>query len=99
MDAAREAGVPVIVIRMDLPETAPVFAKGTPGADLHPEVARRPADVVLEKRLPSAFTGTGLEDWLRARDIETITIVGYMTHNCDLSTVIQATRRETGVAA
>ena len=90
MDAAREAGIPVVVIRMDLPEAAPVFAKGTPGADLHPEVARRPADVTLSKSLPSAFTGTGLEDWLRARDIGAITIVGYMTHNCDLSTAIHA---------
>ena len=97
MDAAREAGIPVVVIRMDLPDTAPVFARGTPGADLHPEVARRPADVVLEKRLPSAFTGTGLDDWLRARGIETITIVGYMTHNCDLSTAVHAMHMGYGV--
>ena len=32
----------------------------------------------------------GLEDWLRANAIDTITVVGYMTHNCDLSTIIHA---------
>ncbi|TIP94875.1 MAG: isochorismatase family protein, partial [Mesorhizobium sp.] len=28
--------------------------------------------------------------WLRANAIDTTTVVGYMTHNCDLSTVIHA---------
>ncbi|WP_196257871.1 cysteine hydrolase family protein [Pelagibacterium limicola] len=90
MDAAHGAGLPVIVIRMDLPEAAPVFAKGTQGADLHPEIARRHADVVMDKRLPSAFTGTGLEEWLRERSIDTVSIVGYMTQNCDFSTAVHA---------
>src|SRR5690606_30720123 len=52
---------------------------------------------VWKSACPSAFTGTGLEDWLRARGIETITIVGYMTHNCDLSTVIHAMHMGYGV--
>lgn len=90
MDAAQAAGIPVVVIRMDLPETAPVFAKGTHGADLHLEVGRRPCDVVMSKRLPSAFTGTDLESWLREHEIDTLTVVGYMTHNCDMSTVVHA---------
>ncbi len=90
MDAARTAGIPVVVIRMDLPESAPVFAKGTHGADLHPEVARRPSDAVMSKRLPSAFTGTDLETWLRARGVDTLSVIGYMTHNCDMSTVVHA---------
>lgn len=90
MDAARNAGIPIAVIRMDLPENAPVFARDTPGADLHPQVASRSCDLVLGKSLPSSFTGTALEAWLRDRHVDTITIVGYMTHNCDLSTVIHA---------
>lgn len=90
MDAARTAGIPVAVIRMDLPESAPVFAKGTHGAELHPEVARRPRDIVMNKRLPSSFAGTDLEAWLRGRGIDTVTVIGYMTHNCDMSTVVHA---------
>ncbi|MER9233223.1 cysteine hydrolase [Mesorhizobium sp. M0622] len=90
MDAATEAGVKVVVIKQLAPETSPVFAKGSHGAELHPEIARRSRDHYIEKNLPSAFTGTDLEEWLRANAIDTITVVGYMTHNCDLSTVIHA---------
>jgi nicotinamidase-related amidase len=72
------------------PETSPIFATGNHGGELHPEIARRPRDHYVEKTLPSAFTGTDLEGWLRANAIDTIAVVGYMTHNCDLSTIIHA---------
>jgi nicotinamidase-related amidase len=90
MDAATAAGVKVVVIKMITPATSNVFRPGTHGADLHPEIARRRHDHYIEKTLPSAFTGTDLEYWLRVNGIETVTIAGYMTHNCDLSTVVHA---------
>jgi len=90
MDAAIVAGVKVVVVKMILPETAKVFAKGSRGADLHDVVRNRARDHYVEKTLPSAFTGTDLEDWLRRSNIDTVTIAGYMTHNCDLSTVVHA---------
>jgi len=90
MDAAVAAGVKVVVVKQMAPENSPIFAKGSHGGDLHPEIARRPRDHYVEKTLPSAFTGTDLEDWLRANHIDTIAVVGYMTHNCDLSTIIHA---------
>jgi nicotinamidase-related amidase len=90
MDAAAANGVKVVVVKMMLPATARVFAAGTHGAEIHPEIARRPRDHYIEKTLPSAFTGTDLELWLRKNSIDTVTIAGYMTHNCDLSTVIHA---------
>jgi nicotinamidase-related amidase len=90
MDAAREAGIRIVVIKQLAPETAPFFAKGSQGAELHTEVAGRPRDHYVEKKLPSAFTGTDLEYWLRSNGIETLTVAGYMTHNCDLSTIIHA---------
>lgn len=31
---------------------------------------------------------TGLEEWLRERKIDTITIIGYMKHNCDFSPAV-----------
>lgn len=93
MDAAREHGVPVIVVRHTAPQGAPIFAPATPGWELHPEVARRPADHRIEKRMASAFTGTDLADWLQARGIDTLSVVGYMTHNCDASTIFEAHHR------
>lgn len=90
MDEATARGVKVVVVKMLAPPTANVFRPGTHGAEIHPEVAGRPRDLYVEKTLPSAFTGTNLEYWLRSNGIETLTIVGYMTHNCDVSTIIHA---------
>jgi nicotinamidase-related amidase len=90
MDAAREAGIPVIVVQNILPETAPFMARGTSGAELHQVVASRGFDHYVLKNMPGAFADTGLEEWLRQREIDTVTVAGYMTHNCDLSTVVQA---------
>ncbi|MER9724102.1 MULTISPECIES: isochorismatase family protein [unclassified Mesorhizobium] len=90
MDAAAAAGVKVVVVKQMAPETSPVFAKGSHGGELHPEIARRSRDHYVEKSLPSAFAGTDLEAWLRANTIDTITVIGYMTHNCDLSSIIHA---------
>lgn len=90
MDAAKAASIPVVAVQNVNPETAPFMAEGTPGADLHEVVASRGWDHYVRKNMPGAFTGTGLEAWLRERGIDTIAIVGYMTHNCDLSTAVQA---------
>ena len=90
MDEANARGVKVVVVKMVLPAGAPVFRPGTHGAEIHPEVARRPRDHYIEKSLPSAFAGTDLELWLRRNGIETVTIAGYMSQNCDLSTVVHA---------
>jgi nicotinamidase-related amidase len=90
MDAATSAGIPVIVVQHDMPEGAPVFAKGSEGWDLHPEVAKRTADHHINKTMASVFTGTDLAEWLSANAIDTLTIVGYMTHNCDAATIFHA---------
>ena len=90
MDAAATAGIQIVVVRQMAPESSPIFAKGSHGGELHTEIARRGRDHYVEKTMPSAFTGTDLEAWLRANAIDTIAVVGYMTHNCDLSTIIHA---------
>lgn len=94
MDAAATKQVPVIVVQhhMTDPEK-PFFQKGTSGWELHAEVAKRPHDVLIEKTLPGSFTGTELEDWLRERNIDTVTIAGYMTHMCCDTTARQAVHR------
>ncbi|MBX3656853.1 MAG: cysteine hydrolase [Ramlibacter sp.] len=93
MDAAQAAGIPVVVIQQNAPETSPLFAHGSHAWQLHDEVARRPHSLRLDKNLPSAFTGTGLGEWLEQQQIDTLTVVGYMTHNCDASTLYEAAHR------
>lgn len=93
MDAARAAGIPVVVVRHLPPDGAPDAEGNAPQWALHPDIARRPADHVVEKRRPSVFTGTDFADWLTTQGIDTLTIAGYMTHNCDASTVYEAAHR------
>ncbi|OWW21843.1 cysteine hydrolase family protein [Noviherbaspirillum denitrificans] len=90
MDAASAAGVPVIVVQHDAPESSPVFAKGSPGWQLHPVVAERDATRHINKTMASVFTGTDLRHWLSANAVDTLTIAGYMTHNCDAATIYHA---------
>ncbi|MDP3816302.1 cysteine hydrolase family protein [Pseudomonas sp.] len=90
MDTAQTAGIPVVVVQHLAPETAPLFARGSEQAELHPLVAGRHRDHLVEKNVASALTGTDLGAWLRERQIDTLTVVGYMTHNCNDATVRQA---------
>ena len=90
VDAAEAAQIPVIYVQHTTPEQAPIFARGSHGWQLHESLARRPKALLIEKQQADAFAGTELADWLRAQQIDTLTIVGYMTHNCDVSTILNA---------
>jgi nicotinamidase-related amidase len=91
-DAAQERGVPVVVVQHTYPAGAPVFAEGTPGWNLHPDVAGRVAPTwkTVRKQHGSVFAGTDVADWLRDQGVDTVSIVGYMTNNCDLATAVEA---------
>ncbi len=93
IDAAHAAGVPVVLVQNDAPPTAPLFAQGSEGHALHPVVATRRHDHLLHKTLPGAFTETGLAEWLAEHGIDTLAVAGYMTHNCDAATIIDAVHR------
>ena len=94
MDRAAASRVPTAVIQHHFTDDSlPLFQRGTKSWELHPEVARRPREVLIEKNLPGSFTGTELEGWLRERGVETVTIAGYMTHMCCDTTARQAVHR------
>jgi len=90
MGAAKAVGIPVVVVQNVAPSTSPIFAEGTHGAELHQVVRSRGWDHLVQKKLPGSFSGTDLEAWLRKNRVDTLVVAGYMTHNCDASTVIQA---------
>ena len=86
--------IPIVIIQHHFPQPdKPFFQRGSDGWQLHPEVAKRPRDLLVEKTLPGSFTGTPLEDWLRERGIQTMAIAGYMTHMCCDTTARQAVHR------
>jgi len=83
IDIAAAHDIPVVVIRHEGPAGSPVFAQGSAGAQLHPQVAERMRPTWKEsiKQVASALDDTSVVDWLRERDIETVTLVGYMTNS------------------
>lgn len=93
MDAAQAAGIPVVVVQHDAPAGSPLFAKGSDAWQLHPVVAGRTAQHTINKSMASAFTGTGLAEWLAENTIDTLSVLGYMTHNCDAATIYEAAHR------
>ncbi|WP_023639759.1 bifunctional nicotinamidase/pyrazinamidase [Dickeya zeae] len=76
--------------------------QGSPGADLHPRLNQRAIDWVVRKGMHpfidsySAFfdnghrTRTDLNDWLKARNITRLTIMGLATDYCVKYTVLDA---------
>ena len=94
MDAAHGANIPTVVVRhhQSDPES-PVFRKDSDLWQLHDEVAKRPRDVLVDKQLPGSFTNTPLDEFLKSRNIDTVTISGYMTQVCCDTTARQAMHR------
>jgi nicotinamidase-related amidase len=92
MDAAERAGIPAVVVQHQAPTGFPVFAPESPTFELHPEIAERAGSAAhrFTKPFASIFAGTGLDEWLRERQIDTITIVGYMTNNCVIGSAAAA---------
>ncbi|HSU01926.1 MAG TPA: isochorismatase family protein [Nocardioides sp.] len=92
MDVAVEHDLPVVVVQHEYPEGAPVFAVGSPGWQLHPEVEERlaPTTKRATKVNGSVFAGTDVAEWLQGQGVDTVTIVGFMTNNCDLATAVEA---------
>lgn len=91
IDEANDKGIPVVLIQHTAPQPdAMSFVKGTEGWELHQEVLERKYACVIEKNLPGSFTNTGLEEYLRENDIDTVVICGYMTQMCCDTTARQA---------
>ncbi len=103
LGAARSVGLPIIYVvvrfRAGYPEISPrnpsfarireagTLREGTPGAEIHPQVAPWPEDVIVVKRRVGAFSTTDLETVLRAQGLTTLILLGIATSGVVLSTV------------
>jgi nicotinamidase-related amidase len=99
LEVAQQHDLPVVVVQHELPQGAPVFAMGSESWSLHPEIEQRlsPAWKRVTKAKGSVFAGTDVAQWLAEQDVDTVTIVGYMTNNCDIATAVGA--EELGLSA
>lgn len=92
VDVAEQSGAPVVLVQHGLPAEAPVFASGSATYQNHPEIAALEdrAAKRVSKHFSSVFDGTDLAAWLRDQGVDTVTLVGYMTNNCVLSSAASA---------
>jgi nicotinamidase-related amidase len=104
--AARDAGVPVIYVRVAFrPGTPEISARnrsfsalaGLGGmsvddlsTQIHPGVEPGPDDVVVIKKRVSAFAGSDLDVVLRSLDVDSLVLTGIATSGVVLSTLRQA---------
>ena len=65
---------------IDTPAGAPLFTQGTELAEIFEELTpvEREGEVVIHKRFPSSFAGTGLGKWVEGRGKKRVVLVGYM---------------------
>jgi nicotinamidase-related amidase len=106
IDVFRASGCPVIWVQQllspDLSD-APLFIRdgrisvvieGTPGAQIHPDLARHDEDTLVIKKRYSAFFETNLQQILSDLAPEQITLAGVNTHACVRTTAIDAYQRD-----
>jgi nicotinamidase-related amidase len=86
----RACRAPVVHVRHLSRTPGSLFWPGQPGAEF--QDALRPAadEHVVEKNIPDAFAQSGLEKWLRVRQISALVIVGVSTNNSVESTARSA---------
>ena len=80
VDAWRQAGRPVVIVRHDSTSPGSPLRPGQPGNDLRPGLS---GDVLITKSVNAAFYGDpDLHAWLTERGITRLTICGVTTNHC-----------------
>ncbi|MEK1943812.1 MAG: cysteine hydrolase family protein [Pseudomonas sp.] len=81
--AFRAAGDLVVHIRHEATDKdAPFFVAGSEGAQIHPSVINRDGEPVIVKHHINSFRDTALQEVLKQHGIDTLVIVGSMSHMC-----------------
>ena len=81
LQAWRRAAAPVVHVRHISRTPGSPFWPGQAGVEFQESLVPLPSEHVLEKNVPDAFVNSGLERWLRVRDISRLVIVGVSTNN------------------
>jgi len=78
----RECGRPVVFVRHDSLEPGSPLHTGASGNAMMPELDGEP-DLLVVKHVHSAFHGDpDLNEWLRTRDVDAVTVCGIATDHC-----------------
>lgn len=101
LEAARAAEIPIVHITLLEFPTPWARGAGSESAERAPEeldnayeivaeVAPLPAELVIRKTAPSAFQGTPLPYFLKAREVDSVIVCGESTSGCVRATVVDA---------
>ena len=82
LDGFRTQRAPIFHIRHQGTKPTSSFLPGGTGFPVKDEARERDGEVVIVKRVNSAFIGTDLESRLRAAGIKTVVICGATTNHC-----------------
>ena len=75
LQAWRHADAWVVHVRHISRSTGSLFAPGQASAEFQPALLPLPTEHVVEKNVPDAFINSGLERWLRVRDIQSLSLI------------------------
>jgi nicotinamidase-related amidase len=81
LQGCRAVGAIVVHVRHISRTPGSAFWPGQLGAEFQEELKPLDSEHVVEKNVPDAFINTGLERWLRVRDVSELAIVGVSTNN------------------
>jgi nicotinamidase-related amidase len=87
IEAARGAGVPVVHIRHEEPESDQFFVPGSRGAETNAAVAPAEGEPVIVKHYPNSFLETDLAERLERSGASRVAFCGMMTSMCVDATV------------
>ncbi|KAI8230490.1 putative isochorismatase family protein YddQ [Colletotrichum sp. SAR 10_86] len=93
LEKYRAAKAPVIHVVHEVPAGAPLFTPGTDLAEEFSELKPVEGESVVTKHFPGSFTGTNLEDLLKATGRNKAVLTGYMAHVCISTTARQASEK------
>lgn len=95
---ARKKGTPIAWVRhFNKPSESPAFLPGSWGAEFIPGFgpgAQFPNEREFQKNVYGAFTGSNIDDWLKALSVTDLLIVGFYTHGCVSTTTREAIMRD-----
>ena len=66
------------------------LTESDPASAVIDSLAPQPGELIVRKKLPSAFFGTDLAPWLAARGVKTLVIGGCVTSGCVRASVVDA---------
>lgn len=82
LEKARSADIPIIYVQHGSERAGHPLKIGTAGWSIHPAIAPRQEDRIVQKRMPDAFYETDLQQILQQSGVKKLVLTGIQTDLC-----------------